>query len=403
MSVHWTSGNAIQLLENGEAYFPAVFEAIRQAQHTVLIETFIVFEDKVGFALQRELIAAAERGVRIDMLVDGYGTADLTPAYIHALTSVGVSFHVYDPQPRLFGVRTNLFRRMHRKIVVVDSALAFVGGINFSADHLGDFGPTAKQDYAISLAGPIVKDITEFMLKTLLPVKPRSWWQRLNRVESLKPMPVGDTRAALVIRDNDHHTSDIEIHYRMGIRAAKQQITIANAYFFPGYRLLRDLRKAAKRGVKVKLILQGEPDMPIARFAATMLYDYLLSAGVEIYEYCERPLHGKVATVDGLWSTVGSSNLDPLSMALNLEANVMLYDRAFSTHLQHRLDALVEQHCHLMTRTAPPKRRIQRVLVGTLVFHFLRRFPIWVRWFPLRTRVLISVPPVTDTSETDTS
>lgn len=396
MSLNWTSGNAIKLLENGEEYFPAVFEAIGKAQRTVLIETFIIFEDKVGHALQEALLAAAQRGVRIDVTVDGYGTADLSADYINTLTSAGVSFHVYDPQPRRLGMRTNLFRRMHRKIVVIDAELAFIGGINFSADHLGDFGPTAKQDYAISLRGPAVQDITEFTLKQLSPVKPRSWWRRVRKVRQAKPVPVGDIQAALVTRDNEDHQTDIEQQYRVGIRTAKHHITIANAYFFPGYRFLRDLRDAAKRGVKVRLILQGQPDMAVARFAATMLYDYLLSAGVEIYEYCERPLHGKVATADGTWSTVGSSNLDPLSLALNLEANVMIYDTEFSQHLEQRLEALVTEHCELMTRLSPPRRKIQRVLMGTIVFHFLRRFPAWANWFPAHKARLTSVPPGAD-------
>jgi cardiolipin synthase len=163
---------------------------------------------------------------------------------------------------------------------------------------------------------------------------------------------------------------------------------------------LRDLRAAARRGVRVRLILQGEPDMAIARFVASMLYDYLLSAGVEIYEYCERPLHGKVATVDGIWATVGSSNLDPLSLALNLEANVMIRDSAFSLHLQQRLDSLIQDHCQLMQRLTRPRRKIQRVFVGVFVFHFLRRFPAWAGWFPARKPRLISHPaPDGQTSE----
>lgn len=390
MTVKWTSGNSLELLENGEAFFPAVFDAIRHAQRSVILETFIIFEDKVGNELREVLIEAAERGVRIEMTVDGYGSADLTPEYIEGLASAGVGFHVFDPQPRRLGFRTNLFRRLHRKIVVVDGTLAFVGGINFSADHLADFGPTAKQDYAISIRGPLVDEIARFALEALSPVRTRFSWRGLFRRSVRQTPHSGDTVAALVLRDNDKHRDDIEQHYRIGVRAAKNEITIANAYFFPGYRFLRDLRQAAKRGVRVRLILQGEPDMAIARFVATMLYDYLLSAGVEIFEYCERPFHGKVATVDQTWATVGSSNLDPLSLALNLEANVMINDRAFSSHLHERLDFLVHNHCKVVERLAPPRRKIQRVFVGVFVFHFLRRFPAWAGWLPARKAPLRS-------------
>ncbi|NYT45935.1 cardiolipin synthase ClsB [Pollutimonas thiosulfatoxidans] len=396
MTVRWTSGNALQLLENGEEFFPAVFEAISQAERSVILETFIIFEDEVGKELQRVVIEAATRGVRVDITVDGYGSADLTEDYITAMTAVGVGFHVFDPQPRRLGVRTNLFRRMHRKVVVVDGALAFIGGINYSADHLIKFGPTAKQDYAISIRGPLVDEIAKFEAQVLAPVRPKFSWRRLGRRQAQQGGAHGDSSAALVVRDNDRHRNDIELHYRIGIRAAKHSITLANAYFFPGYRFLRDLRHAAKRGVKVRLILQGEPDMPIARFVATMLYDYLLSAGVEIYEYCERPLHGKVATMDDTWATVGSSNLDPLSLALNLEANVMIHDRAFSTHLRERLDVLVKDHCRLMERQTRPRRKIQRVFVGVFVFHFLRRFPSWAGWLPARKPQLMSIPAPAD-------
>lgn len=399
-AVAWKSGNSIELLENGEAFFPAVFDAIRQARRSVVVETFIIFEDVVGAQLQEVAIEAARRGVRVDITVDGYGSADLSAEFIDAMTSAGVALHVFDPRPKRLGMRTNLFRRLHRKIVVVDDAVAFVGGINFSADHLADYGPTAKQDYAVSIRGPLVEDIARFEAEVLQPVRPRFSWRGLRRKNKAPDSVPGDSTAALVVRDNDQHKTDIETHYRIGLRAAQRDILIANAYFFPGYRFLRDLRNAAKRGVRVRLVLQGEPDMPVARFVATMLYDYLLSGGVQIYEYCERPLHGKVAIVDGIWSTVGSSNLDPLSLALNLEANILINDRHFSSMLQQRLESLIESDCQLMRRETTPRRKIQRVFVGVFVFHFLRRFPSWAGWLPARKPVLRSIPaPAADRAE----
>lgn len=384
----FTTGNKLYLLENGEAYFPAVFEAIRGAQSRVILETFIIFEDKVGNALRDALVEAATRGVEIDMTVDGYGTADISDAYIDSLTSAGVRFHIFDPRPRRLGFRTNLFWRMHRKIVVVDDDVAFIGGINFGADHLADYGEGAKQDYAVAIRGPAVIQIKDFATNALLSPRKQRRWQRLRWPSQGSP-PEGTV--ALVVRDNDQHSNDIELHYRMALRTAKKEVMLANAYFFPGYRFLRDLRHAAQRGVVVKLVLQGEPDMPIARFVATMLYDYLISGGVEIYEYCERPLHGKIAVVDDAWSTVGSSNLDPFSLALNLEANVVIHDRAFSQVMKECLDQLIMNHCTLVKREAMPRRNIQRVLFGTLVFHFLRRFPMWVRYLPHKPVKLTSV------------
>lgn len=394
-----TSCNDLQLLENGEEYFPAVFDAIRQARSRVILETFIIFEDKVGNALRDALIEAARNGAEIDVTVDGYGTADISRNYVDALTSVGVRFHIFDPQPRRLGFRTNVFRRMHRKIVVVDDDVAFIGGINFSADHLADYGEGAKQDYAVAIRGPAVAQIKQFATEALKPPRKQRKWRRL-RWPTHEPLPKGTV--ALVVRDNDDHSNDIELHYRMAIRSAKKEVMLANAYFFPGYRFLRDLRHAAQRGVTVKLVLQGEPDMPVARFVATMVYDYLISGGVEIHEYCERPLHGKIAVVDDVWSTVGSSNLDPFSLALNMEANVMVYDEAFGIAMKERLNRLIEDHCRAVERESRPRRKIQRVFVGTLVFHFLRRFPTWVRYLPRKPVKLTSVAaPSHSVSEED--
>ena len=403
MNVHWRTGNRFELLENGEAFFPAVNMAVDGAEREVLIETFILSDDKVGQALRDALVRAAKRGVRVELLVDGYGTANLPDPFISSLTSNGVGFHVFDPCKRLFGWRTNVVRRMHRKTVVVDGRLAFVGGINYGADHLADFGAEAKQDYAVRVEGTVVDDIHTFVRRALTPSAQKRW--RMPRRRNSTPLRAAGARcgdlatAAFVTRDNVDHPNLIEQHYRVAIRTAQRELVIANAYFFPGYRFLRDLRRAALRGVSVRLILQGEPDMLIAKLAATMLYDYLLSAGVEIYEYCERPLHGKVAVVDDEWSTVGSSNLDPLSLALNLEANVMIWDPSFTGELRTALQRLMDQHCKQIKPSKRPRRKIFRTWAGVLAFHFLRRFPDWANALPphdIRLQTLAAVQVTED-------
>jgi cardiolipin synthase len=373
----WVPGNRIELLENGEEFFPAVFEAIAQARREVIIETFILFEDKVGLALKEVLVAAGRRGVHIDLLVDGYGSCDLSDGFIAELAAAGVRLRAFDPRPRLFGLfRTNLLRRMHRKIVVVDGELAFVGGINYSADHLGDFGPQAKQDYAVRVRGPIVAAIHAFARSQMQP-----YGRRHGNPPVPVPPPAGDAHAMFVIRDNLQHMRDIERQYRAAIRAARREVIIANAYFFPGYRLLKTIRQAARRGVRVRLILQGEPDMPVAKAFATTLHGHLLRAGVEIHEYCRRPLHGKVAVVDDRWATVGSSNLDPWSLSLNLEANVITRDPAFVAELRERLERLVCEHCsQIDPSSVGPGWRW--ALLDTFAYHATRWFPVCARWLP---------------------
>lgn len=389
----WVPGNRVSLLENGEEFFPRVFEAVRRAQREVLIETFILYEDKVGTQLHACLCEAARRGVRVDLLVDGFGSPDLSEAFIQEMAAAGVRLRVFDPGHSILGQRLNLLRRMHRKIVVVDDACAFVGGINFSADQLLDFGATAKQDYAVELNGPIVQLIHRFAARAVAADKKKAQ----QGARSHRPAPperqqegsghatgharAGEAEVCLVTRDNWRHTNDIERHYRVAIRSARQRVVIANAYFFPGYRLIQDMRNAARRGVDVRLILQGEPDIPIVRVAARMLYHHLLLAGVSIFEYCERPMHAKVALTDDCWSTVGSSNLDPLSLALNLEANVVVHDPAFNRALSERLEHM-NRNCKRIGAADLDKWSSWRLVRSFVVFHLLRWYPSWIAWLP---------------------
>ena len=388
LKVEWVSGNRVDLLENGDTYFPAVFDAIDAAKREVLIETFILFEDSVGRDLQQHLINAAARGVEVDLTVDGFGSPNLSDDFIAALTDAGARLHVYEPTPVVRHLKP--LRRLHRKIVVVDGQIAFIGGINYSVDHLESFGAKAKQDYAVRIEGPVVDRIHRFARKTLAPVR-----RRLNigrpamREDSQPPSQVarseplqGNTDVALVSRDNRRHRTDIERAYRMAIRTARDSVWIANAYFFPGYRLLRDLRRAAQRGVKVHLILQSDPDVPIARTAGQLLYESLMKDGVTIHEYCRREMHGKVAVVDRVWATVGSTNLDPLSLSLNLEANVLIRDAEFATTLQRRLQHLIENDCQQLKPHVLPRLTMWRYLMVSLAYHISRGFPRWLHVLP---------------------
>lgn len=402
VSQRWVAGNTFNLLENGEAFFPRVFEVIAAAQHEVLIETFILYEDKVGKALHAALVAAAKRGAKIDVTVDAFGSPDLSDEFVGSLTYLGVRVHVFDQAPRLFR-RINYFRRMHRKLVVVDGTRAFIGGINYSADHLADYGPEAKQDYAVEAEGPIVAHIRSFMKAAIAEGKPGRYWFRRRPSEEVTESlpPAGTANALFVWRDNREHTNDIERQYRIAIRLARRRVVIANAYFFPGYTFLRDLRNAARRGVEVSLILQGNPDMPIVQSAAAMLYHHLLRGGVRIYEYCERPLHGKVAVVDEEWSTVGSSNLDPLSLSLNLEANVMIHDRDFNRVLSGSLELLMARGCRRVEAADLKESHTWRQIRSLFLFHFLRRYPSWAGRLPAHAPRLAPLQASRVTEDTD--
>ncbi len=399
----WREDNRVRLLENGEEYFPRVFASIGAATEEVLIEVFILFEDRVGNELHARLIDAARRGVRVRLVVDGYGSANLTAPFIEALTAAGVVFRMFDPSPRVLGIRTGVFRRLHRKLVVVDRDLAFIGGINFSREHLREDGQMSKQDYAVEVDGPVVNDIRDLMLNDSERQgrrRPRWWhWWVPTPSTILTRAQRGTARAMLAMRDNDRHRQDIERIYRAGIRSAQREIVIANAYFLPSYRLLRELRNASQRGVAVHLILQGRPDLRLVSWVEAQLHGYLLEGGVRIHEYCERPLHGKVAVVDDEWSTVGSSNLDPLSLALNLEANLVIHDLSFTAQLRRSLKRLIQEECREITYDPTQHGMLLRRLFGFMIFHVLRRVPVLAGWLPAHTGRRRTGPAVTRTQE----
>ena len=391
----WRTGNRATLLENGEEFFPRAFAAIAGAQREVVIETFILFEDAVGRDLQRALIQAANRGVQVDLTVDGYGSPSFSPEFLSELVAAGVRVHVFDPHRGVLGVRVNVFRRLHRKLLIVDGARAFIGGINYSVDHLAETDPKGKQDYTVELEGPVVGDILHFARDALAGDGTGERWR--HPAVDARREAVGDAEVLFELRDNRRRRSSIEREYRRAIRGAKREIVIANAYFFPGWGFLRELRRAARRGVRVTLLVAAESDSPIAHPATRTLYRHLMRAHVDIVEYCERQFHGKVALIDDTWATIGSSNLDPLSLSLNLEANVFVRDAAFARAMRERLDALRARECHAVDATHVGPRRWWSTMMRPLLFHVLRRFPRWAGLLPAHTPQLVRVTAPVET------
>lgn len=392
MNGPWHEGNSVELLENGEEYFPAVFEAIERARHEVWIETFILCDDPVGRQLRERLMDAARRRVRCHLLLDGFGSSELSDEFIGGLAELGVTIHFFDPVKRYFGKSAKMFRRMHRKLVVVDAEVAFCGGINFSQEQLRDFGQLSKQDYSVRLRGPVVREIDEFVRS--IPPRRHRGGPAPKRTRHALGL-AGNALVRFIVRDNHRNRTQIEKAYLAGIRAARERVVIANAYFFPSYRVLRELRRAKRRNVEVALILQGKPDKSYVMYASRMVYGFLIKNGITVYEYCDRPLHGKVALVDREWATVGSSNLDPLSLSLNLEANVLIRDCGFNEELMANLDRLMSESCSLVDPSTFPRTTLWEFLRSRLVFHFLRHFPAWFDLLPAHSpRVAAVCTPV---------
>jgi cardiolipin synthase len=339
MRTGFISGNRVVLLETGTDYFPALLAAIDAARREIYLESYIFAADVTGRAVAAALAQAARRGVTVRVLVDGFGARDF-PATLGAdLIAAGAEVQVYRPEVARLRLRRHRLRRLHRKLVVVDRRIAFVGGINIidDMDTPGQIPP--RFDYAVAVEGPLLASIHRAARRLWLLVRWASFRRRQReRIHDQdQALPCGEVEAAFVLRDNLRHRRDIEESYLEAIDGARQEIVLASAYFLPGRRFRHALMEAARRGVQVVVLLQGRVEYPLLHYATQALYGNLLAAGIRIVEYRRSFLHAKVAVIDGRWATVGSSNIDPFSLLLAREANVVVRNQAFAGRLRHSL------------------------------------------------------------------
>jgi len=363
-AVHLRPRHRLHLLQGADELFAAVVHAIDRSHTEVRLETYIYAFDRQGEALALALERAALRGVAVYVVVDGIGTPAPPMQWLSRLSAAGVQWHRFSPLGYFdvfFPVR---WRRLHRKLCVVDGRVAFCGGINviddFSDPHYGHL-ESPRLDFAVQVHGPLVHDAQALMqrfwmrLEFALQLETRQWtaarrhW-RLALAPATAPAalplvqePPANVAAALVLRDNLRNRSRIERAYRQAIGQARHEVLIANAYFMPGRKLRSALEHAARRGVRVIVLLQGRYEYFMQFHGARAVYGSLLAAGVQIHEYQSGFLHAKVAVIDGLWATVGSSNLDPLSLLLAREANVVVRDAHFAQALRERLMAALQR------------------------------------------------------------
>jgi cardiolipin synthase A/B len=351
----YCGGNEVRLLRGGDQLFPAMRAAIAGATHEVWLATYIFHHDEAAAAIARCLRDAARRGVRVRLVVDGFGSKASLGWLAAQLEGSGAALAVFRPIDRWWRwLQPGQLRRLHQKLCVVDGEVAFVGGINLLDDRLDihhGLSDAPRLDFAVELRGPAVEGVAQAVRR----IWSRAWlghefsdgpqagspWRRLRQAlrqwrdarRNTLEAPQPAVSAAFVQRDNLRRRRTIEHAYIDAIRAARERVDIVCPYFYPGQRIRRALRQAAARGVRVRLLLQGKLDYRLAGWAAEALYAELLAHRVEVYEYTPAFLHAKVAVVDSAWATVGSSNIDPLSLLLNLEANVLLRDGPLASQL----------------------------------------------------------------------
>ncbi|MGB5984066.1 MAG: cardiolipin synthase ClsB [Desulfobacterales bacterium] len=369
------SSNKITLLQNGEAYFPVLEKELDRAMHEIYLESYIFEDDATGRRIAEALRRAALRGVKTHLLIDGFGSIRFPKTMVDYLNAAGVMVLKFRPKTSPWTLRRRRLRRLHRKIVVVDRTIAFVGGINIHDGRDRHGQPSMRFDYAVSVQGPLVKAIHDSARQVWLRV---TWMRRLynrsrnNDRYTPSAEPTGLMQAAFLVRNNIRHRRDIEAAYLQAIEQAQCEVILANAYFLPGLNFRHALVDAARRGVRVVILLQGKMDHPLLHYASHALYGSFLSAGIEIYEYNKSIMHAKVAVIDEHWATVGSSNLDPFSLLLSLEANVAVDDEHFAKKLKHSLEQAIKMGAQQISETNWRTESIRLRLASWLSYGLVR-------------------------------
>jgi len=373
---NFLNGNHIKLLRNGAEYFPALEAAIDAAKHEIYLETYIYQADKTGIKIGKALMRAAQRGVSVCLLLDGFGSQDLAHNYIQSLGLGGVQMMFYRTKISPWSLKKNRLRRLHRKIVVIDQQVGFVGGINIIDDDDVPKGASSRVDYAIRIEGALLPMLYASMHKLWRHIA----WSQLRPIKksavALSPAHYSHhdgKKAALVMRDNIMHRRDIEEAYLSAIQYAKTEIIIANAYFIPGARFRKALLDAAARGVSVTLLLQGRVEY-FGMFAPHAFYSLFLKHGIEIFEYRKSYMHSKVAVIDSEWATVGSSNIDPFSLLLAREANVVVSDKTFAAELRVDILNTIQDGASKLSHEDWRHRHLAGRFASWLAYGFLRLF-----------------------------
>ncbi len=395
-------GHQIKLLQGGADFFPELIRALDAARSHIQLETYIFDFHGDGAYVAAALERAGRRGVRVWVVVDGVGTPKLKEEWRARFDSAGVEWRVYSPLGTLGLLIPSRWRRLHRKLCVVDGHVAFCGGINILDDlHDPQHGTlkSPRLDFAVCATGALVQQVQEattqlwWRMQAVRHVRQQNFPEAFSsfRAAGLHMPWLHDTRhvhgdtlvakAGLLLRDNLLHRGQIEKAYRRAIGLARHDIVIANAYFLPGRKLRQALVHAALRGVRVRLLLQGRYEYFMQYHAARPVYRQMLEAGVEIYEYAESFLHAKVAVIDAQhdrpWATVGSSNLDPFSLLLAREANVVVADPFFAKRLREGLEqAMSSKSQRIMPQALLERSQFQRAM--DWIAFGLMRLAIWL-------------------------
>ncbi|HBC87306.1 MAG TPA: hypothetical protein DCZ94_10155 [Lentisphaeria bacterium] len=368
----YVDGNDVKLLHSGEEFFTALETHIRNAKALIHLQIYIFEPDDTGIRIINLLKEAAARGVQVYVVLDAFGSQDFSSVTIQEMDSCGIHIRKFSP---FLWMNFSLERKMHHKIFVADEEIALIAGLNISNSYRGSGTEAPWLDFGVQIRGPLCAEMEKAC---------RERWKRQFRKAPLKiPSESGSVRARTSRNDWFRSKVHISATYLDMLRNSSREVLMLAPYFLPGYRFMRLLLKARKRGVRVVLVLPGISDVPLIKHATDHLYSLLLLHGVEIYEWKQTVLHGKAAIVDSSWCTIGSYNPNALSDYLSLEMNIDIDDRSFSAQFREELEREIISKCRKITEVEHSRsgNYLMR-LFNTLAYHST--------WFLLRLQYMLT-------------
>lgn len=345
-SFAYTQHNTAKLIRGGKEYFSILKDLIDNAQHTIHLQVYIFDEDETGTLIAEALMAAARRGVSVFLMPDGYASQHLSASFIHQLEQAGIHFRFF--QPLLKSDHFYFGRRLHHKVFVADARFCLVGGVNISNKYNDGFGKPAWLDWALLGEGDIAPELVKVCLEL---------WTKSNRERrkiswhAAPSIHLPQHISPIRIRRNDwvQKRNQITQSYLEMFKQAHSHIYIMSSYFLPGMQLRKKMARAARRGVKIKLVLAGVSDVMLSKHAERYIYRWIFKNNIEVYEYNQSVLHAKISTYDGKWATIGSYNVNNISAFASIELNLDVKLDAFAVNVQEHIEAVIKQDCERIT------------------------------------------------------
>lgn len=338
----YTTHNNVALVKGGAPYFKAIETIAAQAKYALHFQTYIFDEDETGRAVTDALMAAAKRGVHVYLMIDGYASQKLPKEFIAEIKAAGIHFRFFEPLVLTY--RYYFGRRMHHKVLVADGHTGLVGGINVSNRYNDMPDKAAWLDWSVMVSGDAAMELHQVCVKNW----ERSVFGRKKCEPRVLPQPIKEEATCKVrVRRNDwvYGKTDIYKSYRSLFANAREFATVMTSYFWPPRTLLNRIEVAARRGVKIRVVLTAHADVPLAKYAERYLYRRLFRSGIEVYEYQPNVLHAKLAFMDDEWLTLGSYNVNNISAFASIELNLDVEDRRIATEMRHAVDQIITNDC----------------------------------------------------------